>query len=52
MLEAKALLIAASKKVACGGGLARLLRGRRERLRVSKKKNVREGFSVSTSEAE
>lgn len=52
MDEARALLIAASRNVAWAEGFARWLRGRRLRFSVSKKKNVREGFSVRTNEAE
>lgn len=52
MVEAMALLVAARRKVVRGEGLERRFRGRRARLNVSKRKNVREGLRVRTSEAE
>ena len=51
-LLAQALEIAAMRKVANGGGLALFERGSRRRLKVSKRKKVREGLSVRTRAAE
>lgn len=50
--EARALLMAANRNVACAEGFARWLRGSKLRFNVSKKKKVRDGFSVRTKEAE
>lgn len=40
------------KNVANGGGLSLFERGKRRRLKVSKRKKVKEGLRVSTREAE
>lgn len=50
--EAQAFDIAAKRKVAEAGGFSRFDRGRRRRLRVSKRKKVRDGFNVRTRLAE
>lgn len=52
MLDAQALLMAASKNVVRAERFVRWLPGRMDRLSVSKKKKVREGLRVRIREAE